>query len=128
MRQKRTFEWDEVRLKIANAIAEGDIPQEQIMSQSGIPRATFYRLIKLPEFQAKVKEITDDIDITLKKNRLKIIKAEIKRVNARLKRNEDKPTSRDLVALVKLAGEEVGDFQEHKDVTINLIVSKEVDV
>jgi len=118
-RKARVFEWDELKLRVAEACAKGDRNVKEILAEFKITEAMFYRWKNRPEFQAKIDEITQDIDITLKKNRLKIIKQEIKRVMTRLELNEDHPSSRDLVALMRLAGDEIGDLQEHKDINVH---------
>jgi hypothetical protein len=112
------FVWDATKEKAADAIAKGDRSLESIGTELGTCRKTLCRWMKHPDFAAKVDEITQDVDITLKKNRLKIIKKEIKRVLDRLDLNEDRPSSRDLVALMKLAGDEIGDLSEHKVIKI----------
>lgn len=109
-RKKTDFVWDETRHKAAEGIARGENRQLLAKSLNTTDR-TLRRWVEHPEFQRKIDEIIQDIDITLKKNRLKIIKQEIKRVIARLGLNQDNPTSRDLVALIKLAGEELGDYE-----------------
>jgi len=119
MNHKKPFEWDDSKLKAAYALAEATLSQEEISSQFGVSLSTLKRWMKVPEFQAKVKEKTDDLDITLKKNRLKIITKEIKRVEARLNLNEDKTSSRDLVALLKFAAEEHGEHIERTDVNLH---------
>ena len=118
VRKKKVFVWDERKRKVAEAIAKGDRSAKEILTEFHITEPMFYRWKKYPEFQQGIDEFAKDIDITLKKNRLKIIKQEIKRVLARLELDEDHPTSRDLVALLKLAGEEVGDYEEHKSLKI----------
>jgi hypothetical protein len=54
----------------------------------------------------------------MKSERIKIAKAEIKRLLARLEYQEDKPCSRDLITALKYVGEEMGDYTEHKEVNI----------
>ena len=81
------FVWDATKEKAADAIAKGDRSLESIGTELKTCRKTLQRWQKNPEFAQKVAEITQDVDITLKKNRLKIIKKEIKRVMDRLELN-----------------------------------------
>lgn len=114
--KRSQFVWDETKLKAAEAVAKGDCTQNQIVTELGVSRRTLIRWAEHPEFQTKVNEIIADIDIAQKAERIKIAKKEIKRVIMRLDLNEDKPTSRDLVALLKFVAEEVGDYSEHKTI------------
>ena len=116
--KKAKFVIDEVKLKLAEAVAKGDRPLSEVLTEFGVTERTFYRWKKHPEFQRKIDEIIQDIDIAQKSERIKIAKKEIKRVLKRLDLNEDHPTSRDLVALLRFVGDEVGDLQEHKTIRI----------
>ena len=118
-RKKAVFVIDEVKLKVATAIAKGDRALSDILTEYKIPERTFYRWKKEPEFQLKIDEIIADIDISMKSERIKIAKKELKRVLARLELDEDKPKSSDVVALLRFIGDEVGDLSEHKDVNLH---------
>jgi len=111
--KKAEFVWDDVKLKAAEGIARGDNRQSLAISL-GTSDRTVRRWAEHQEFQRKVDEIVQDIDIAQKSERIKIAKKEIKRVLKRLELNEDRPGSRDLVALLRFVGDEVGDLQEHK--------------
>jgi hypothetical protein len=110
-RKKAVFVIDEVKLNVATAVAKGDRALSDILSEYKIPERTFYRWKKEPAFQLKISEIIADIDISMKSERIKIAKKELKRVLARLDLNEDKPMSRDVVALLRFIGDEVGDLE-----------------
>lgn len=111
VRKMRKFVIDEVMLKVATAVAKGDRALSDILTEFKVNERTFYRWKKHPEYQLKIDEIIADIDIAQKAERIKIAKKEIKRVIKKLESNEDKPTSRDLVALLKYVGEELGDYE-----------------
>jgi|GEM_PF-5881179 len=106
------FVMDELKLKLAEAVAKGDRPLSEVLTKLDITERTFYRWKLHPEFQRKIDEIIADIDIAQKSERIKIAKKEIKRILKRLELNEDKPGSRDLVSLLKYVGEEIGDYTE----------------
>lgn len=116
--KKTDFVWDEKKLNVAEAIAKGDRTQNQIATEFGITARTIQRWAEYPEFQRKIDEIIQDIDIAQKSERIKIAKKEIRRVLKKLDLNEDHPTSRDLVALLKYVGEEIGDYTENKTLKI----------
>lgn len=120
-RKKTVFVWDEVKLKIAEAVAKGDRPLKDILTEFKINERMFYRWKKYPDFQRKIDEIIQDIDISQKSERIKIAKKEIKRVLARLELNEDKPGSKDLVALLRFVGEEVGDYEPIQRIKVRLL-------
>lgn len=121
--KKTGFVWDEKKIKVAGAMAKGDRTQNQIATEFGITPRTIQRWAEHPEFQRQIDEIIQDIDIAQKSERIKIAKKEIKRILKKLELNEDRPTSRDLVALLKYVGEEIGDYTESK--TIKLIWADE---
>jgi hypothetical protein len=105
-KKKARFVLDEVKLKAATALARGDKTDDQILPDLGISKRTLSRWKEHPDFQLKIAEIIADIDITMKAERIKIVKKEITRVLKKLELNEDKSTSRDLVALLKFVAEE----------------------
>lgn len=110
--KKSPFVWDETKTRVAEAIAKGDRPQFQIATDFNINRKTIQRWQESPDFQLKISEIIADIDISMKSERIKIAKAEVKRLMSRLKDNEDKPGSRDLITALKYIGEETGTYAE----------------
>lgn len=116
--KKAVFAWTVIKENVANAIAKGDRSIKQILAEFKVTDKVYYTWKKHPEFQRKIDEILQDIDIAQKSERIKIAKKEIKRVLARLELNEDRPTSKDLVALLRFIGDEVGDLQEHKTIKI----------
>ncbi len=126
VRKKAVFVWDEQKLNVAEAIAKGNGSVKEILTSCGITERIYYKWKKHPEFQLRINEIIADIDISLKAERIKIAKAEIKRVVARLKENEDKPGSRDLVALLKFVGEEVGDYEPVQKVKHEISLSEKI--
>lgn len=118
-RKKTGFDWDEVRLKAAELIAKGE-NRESIAKSLGIADRTIRRWGEHPEFRRKIDEIIQDIDIAQKAERIKIAKKEIQRVRKRLELDEDHPTSRDLVALLRYVGEEIGDFEPKRKLEIGV--------
>lgn len=107
-RKKAGFVWDEVKLKLAEAVAKGDRSLNEVLTEFKIPERTFYRWKKHPEFQQKIDEIIADIDIAQKAERIKIAK---KVIRQKLEQDKDKLSSKDLLDWLKYVGEEVGDYE-----------------
>lgn len=126
MNYKKAFQWDEIKEKAAEAVAKGELSQERISSDLGIGVSTLKRWMKENIFQRKIDEIIQDIDVAQKSERIKIAKKEIKRIVKRLELNEDKPGSRDLVALLKYVGEETGDYEPTQKVKHEISLSDKI--
>jgi len=114
--KKAVFVWDEVKQKIAEAVAKGDRPLKDILTEFKINERMFYRWKKHPDFQRKIDEIIQDIDIAQKSERIKIAKRVIRQ---KLEQDAGNLSKKDLLDWLKYVGEELGDYSEHKDINIS---------
>lgn len=114
-RKKTKFVWDDVKLKVAEAIAKGDRSLNEILTECGVSERTVYRWKKHPEFQRKVDEIIQDIDIAQKAERIKIAKKVIKQ---KLEHDKNKLSNKDILDWLKYVGEEVGDYEPKQHIKI----------
>jgi hypothetical protein len=115
-RKQKGFEWDERKQKAAEAIAKGDRSVKEILAEFKITEAMFYRWKKHPEFQRKIDEIIQDIDIAQKSERIRIAK---KVIRQKMEQDAHNLSKKDLLDWLKYVGEEMGDYSEHKDINIS---------
>lgn len=101
------FVWTEAKLKAAGAIARGEQRLEEIATSLGISRRTIERWQKHPDFQSKIDEIIQDIDLAQKGERIKIAKKVI-----RQKLGQENLSDKDLLDWLRYVGEEIGDYSE----------------
>lgn len=114
--KKAVFVWDEVKQKVAEAIAKGDRSVKDILTEFKITDRVYYTWKKHPEFQRKIDEILQDIDIAQKSERIKIAK---KVIRQKLENDAKDLSKKDLLDWLKYVGEEIGDFSEHKEINIH---------
>lgn len=115
-RKKTEFVWDDVKLKAAEGMARGDNRQSLAETLNTTDR-TLRRWAEHPDFQRKIDEIIQDIDIAQKSERIKIAK---KVIRAKMKDEDPENwTKKDLLEWLKYVGEETGDYEPAKKLNIS---------
>lgn len=104
------FKWNEKRQRAARGLADGKT-QRAVAEECGIDRTTLYRWLEHPDFSSAVDELTLVTGISLRAERIRIIKRVIRQF---VKEDTAIRTNKDLLEWIKQAQTETSgnDFLE----------------
>lgn len=96
------FEWTEIRSKVALGLAEGKT-QQQVADECAIGRRTVVRWLEHPEFAAEVDRLTLLTGISLRAERMRIVKRVVRQS---VKDDQKVKTTKDILEWLKHAQSE----------------------